>query len=219
MKTSRTSSKRRALTLSDTLVVIATVALIGVVLLPAVVPHRSCGTAAARISCVNNLKQVGLAFRIYANDNNDLYPQSIPDAEGGAMDSVARGDISRVFQVMSNELSVPKTVMCPADSREYATNFTNFNHANISYFVGLDATDTKPNMILAGDRHLAVNGTLLSGVQSLSTNRHPEWTALMHEGAGNIALADGSVQQVTTANLNQHLAVSGDEMNRIAFPQ
>jgi hypothetical protein len=50
---------------------------------------------AERIQCVNNLKQVGLAFRIWAGDNTNKYPTSLV--------------------VMSNELSTTKILVCPSD--------------------------------------------------------------------------------------------------------
>ena len=62
------------------------------------------------------------------------------------------------FGVMSNELTTPKIVICPADSggnRHEATNFFMitgrgdfFNNKRISYFVGVDADETKPSMLL-----------------------------------------------------------------------
>ncbi len=52
---------------------------------------------ANRASCVNNLKQVGLGARIYANDNKGVFP---PD-----------------FLTMSNELNTPRILVCPEDTK------------------------------------------------------------------------------------------------------
>ncbi len=218
MKTHFPGQTQRALTFVEMLCGVAVVLLAMLVILPMFRP-RHHGPGHARISCVNNLKQVGLAFRIYANDNGDLYPTQVPDELGGAMDSVERGDITRVFLVLSNELSVPKTVICGADTRIAATNWNVLAPTNISYFVGLDAVDTKPNMVLSGDRNLALNGQLLTGIVSLATNSPLTWTSELHQKAGNIGLADGSVQQVTAKLLLQQLADSGDATNRVLFPQ
>ena len=38
---------------------------------------------AQRIRCVNNLKQIGIATRIYATDNQDRFPWQVPQTEGG----------------------------------------------------------------------------------------------------------------------------------------
>lgn len=43
-----------------------------------------------------------------------------------------------------------------------ATDWNSLRTSNISYFVGLGASDSNPNMILSGDRDIAENGRLLS---------------------------------------------------------
>ncbi len=191
-------------------------ALLALVLIPALGRAKQ---KAARISCVCHLKQVGLAFRIYANDNFDRYPMSIEADDPGVREDAFSGRMFRVFQVLSNELSVPKTVICPADTRVAATNWSVLQNSNISYFVGLDAHDTKPNMMLTGDRNLALDGRLLSGAVRSGTNSLVAWTKDQHRENGNIGLADGSVQQVTTALLRQQLKNSGDATNLLVFPQ
>ena len=47
-------------------------------------------------------------------------------------------DTFRHFQVMSNELSTPKILACPADTRAAANNFFRLKNQNVSYFVGLE---------------------------------------------------------------------------------
>ena len=87
---------------------------------------------AQRINCVNNLKEVGLAFRVWEGDNNDQYPMAVSSAQGGAREYVAQGNAAAtalnpgmVFMVMSNELSTPKILYCTSDSLHstFATNF------------------------------------------------------------------------------------------------
>lgn len=171
-----------------------------------------------RIRCVNNLKQIGLAFRIYANDHNDLYPMQIAERDGGALESIERGDASRIFLAMSNELSVPKTVICPADSRVAATNWNAFGSTNLSYFVGVDAEGAYPNMILSGDRNLERGGSLLSGLTVLSANPAPTWTSAQHQNAGNLGLVDGSVVQTSGRILRSQLNSDANNTNRFLFP-
>jgi len=71
---------------------------------------------ADRVKCVNNLKQIGLAMRIWAGDNNDKYPTSLV--------------------VMSNELSTTKILICPNDTarQPYASlGFQQFQDNMTSY--------------------------------------------------------------------------------------
>ena len=69
---------------------------------------------AGAIQCVNNMKQMGLAVRIYANDHQEEYP---PD-----------------YLSMADLLNTPKILVCPADSgRTAADAWTSFSSANVSY--------------------------------------------------------------------------------------
>jgi prepilin-type processing-associated H-X9-DG protein len=198
------------------LVIIAVLAILAAMLLPAL---ASAKRKAKRINCVNNLKQNGLAFRLWAGDNGDKYPMAVSTNKGGTMEYAEDGNAFRHFQVMSNEFGTPKTLVCPADDRTAAANFVRLKNKNVSYFVGLDAAEARPQMLLTGDRNIT-NG--LSPVRSVLELR-PEipagWTEDMHNGQGNAGLADGSVHQVTIDGLRNAIKNSGDATNRIALPE
>jgi prepilin-type processing-associated H-X9-DG protein len=231
MKLRFSHQRNQALTRTEAIVVIATLAVLFVLLLPALIPVLHNGRQ--RINCVSNLKQIGIAYRLWEGDNNDKYPMAVSVTNGGAMELIATGNVAACFQVMSNELSTPKVLLCPEDTRRVrATNFSTLNSSNISYFVGLDAAETKPQMFLSGDDNFAIGGVpVKSGVLELSTNtpvtwtslRHVAynshfWTAARHKFVGNIGMADGSAQQFTTDGLQKALQQTGVATNRLVLP-
>jgi prepilin-type N-terminal cleavage/methylation domain-containing protein/prepilin-type processing-associated H-X9-DG protein len=209
MKMSCRTKKERGLTLVEVLMVVAALTILAALLLP-VLYHEP--KPALRIQCVNNLKQDGLAFRIWEGDHNDKFPPRVAETNGGSMEFVTGPNAFRHFQVMSNELSTPKVLICPKETdkaRFIATNFVFMSNSNLSFFVGVDATDSNPQMILSGD-HNITNGTALkNGLLELTTNSSAGWTAEMHNGVGNVLLADGSVQQVANSNLQIMIAYAG----------
>ena len=217
MKTQRSTRDGRGFVFTELLVVICVIAVVAVLLLPALAASKR---KSSRTGCITMLKQDGLAFKMWAGDNGDKYPMQVSVTNGGAMELAVAGNVAGIFRVMSNELSTPKILVCPEDAnRHYATNFTTgFNNQNISYFVGLDADDNSPQMILSGDDNLAVNGVRVRpGILNLWTNASVGWTTERigkFHGAGNVGFTDGSVQEMS---FSYNLATVG-MTNRLVIP-
>lgn len=256
-------NNRKAFTLIELLVVIAIIAILAAMLLPALARAKA---RAQRINCTNNLKQVGLSFKTWAIDNQDRYPMSVPAGEGGPPNQAglsARPPLAQyvyqVFGVMSNELSTPKVLVCPSDERTAHTNFLmvlngvanqataggyTIANINISYFLGVDAAEGQPQMLLAGDRNIwgsavmpapnwsavgnngygnGVNQSAAMGTNFTAANTIG-WTEKMHQKNGNVLISDGSVQQLSSARFRDQCRNSGDTTtsapgaNTLLFP-
>ncbi len=215
MKTWGARKRDRAITLVETLIVISVVAFLALLFIPM---DGNDGCKAVRINCASNLKQTALAFRIWEGDNGDKYPAEVYTNELGALQFA---NVFRYYQVMSNELNNPKVVVCPADQKRVAaTNFTSdFNDSHVSYFMGVGADETMPQMLLAGDYNVDNGVPLTNHFLDLTTNQTVRWTHEVHVDSGNVALADGSVQQWSSSALQSAIEHTGLATNRLMFPE
>jgi type II secretory pathway pseudopilin PulG len=218
MNSTTRSSRKAAFTLVGLLVIIAVLAILAAMLLPALASAKG---KAQRINCINNLKQSGLAFRIWEGDNNDKLPMDVPMAKGGTKELDTGADTFRHFQVMSNELSTPKILICPADTRIVANNFARLKNQNVSCFVGLEANDEFPQRFLDGDRNITGESDPENGILKLVPGQRVTWTQDIHANQGNVGLSDGSVQQYSNSRLRDALRNSGGPTNtwRISLPE
>jgi hypothetical protein len=167
------------------------------------------------------MKQIGLAFKTWSLDQSSVYPMQRPKLQGGTRELVETGEVAVHFRVLSNELSTPKILVCPADKQKIAakTFGSEFSDANVSYFLGVDAADESPQSFLSGDRNLAADGQRVSkGLFPLTTNMALSWTTAIHGSCGNICLADGSVQLLNSVRLADAARNQGLATNRLALP-
>lgn len=232
MKTRCLDQKTKAMTLLEAVVVIFVIAVLALVILPAIShPPRT----PEKITCVNNLKQLGLAYRIWEGDNHDQYPMELSVTNGGTKELMDGPDAWRTYQVMSNELSATKILCCPLDATHArtATNFGDDLRGKISYFAGLDAREAVPDSLLSGDDNLNLNGSPVTpGVIQLKSStavawdlsRHPKPERLLWHAVrtgptgGNVGFGDGSVESFTSLDIKMLLGKTGLATNRLAIP-
>jgi len=172
------------------------------------------------------------------------------------------GSNPATFRAIEKELNSPKVLACSSDGRaSKANNWTQIgqrapsnaigstdnvapgNNAGgtddntagfVSYFVGLDAQETRPQTLLSGDRNITggAAGPVYGGCQSrewTDNNASPavptsgEFAATLHNRQGNIGLGDGSAHQINNSDaLRRQIHASmtgGNPRNRMQLPR
>jgi prepilin-type N-terminal cleavage/methylation domain-containing protein len=177
---------RFAFTLIELLVVCAIISILASLLLGTVARAK---LKAQRIACVSNLRQIGTGFVIFAHDleHRSKFPMRLSTNSGGVMELIPRNaliaEIYQAFGSVSHELSTPRILVCPTDSRSAAHSFAELRTDNVSFFVGTEASPNQPNTIVAGDRNVAFKAGEYA------------WNSELHQFKGNLLFSDVHVEQ------------------------
>jgi hypothetical protein len=203
-----------AVTLIEVLAVILFLAFLFAAIVPAYNREKH---KAQRIHCSDNLHQISFAFVKWDRAHAGNFPMFVSETNGGSMEYDMGPNVWRHFLAISNQLSTPKILFCPAEfegGRTIAPDFAHLKNLNTSYFVGVVSNEIDPQLFLSGDRNITNGIPLNNGILELTASRPAVWTTEIHNRVGNIACADGSVMQLSSSGLRSAIATT----NRLRIP-
>ena len=192
-------------------------------------PHSRAKFMAKQIQCLSNLRELGCTLVLYAGDNKDRFPWQVSTNAVEEGDPIKSSVASVYFSVVTNFIQQPNVYVCPTDkTHKPATSVANLNNTNLSYFASLsatvNATSNASHLILAGDRHLAVDGRPVKpGACSVSTNAALSWTKELHESKGTnqrgvLLFVDVHAEITSTKNLDLAFKKQSIATTRLVIP-
>lgn len=137
--------RKKRLTLIEVLIFVFIATTILALLLPALGRARE---SARRANCMSNLKQIGLALKMYSQDNQDFFPRTLNDVNRDGNPGTAADDLQllvpKYLENPENPITNLKMFVCPSSTTEKEmTRFLLPFNISYAYARSLDETDVE----------------------------------------------------------------------------
>ena len=180
---------KKGFTLIEALVVMGVIAILAALLLPVFISVRG---KARQVSCLSNLRQLGLAMMMYVADWDDTYPYDVapraPARSGAtpAYDGTNKWDGSPIVAVLSPYVRSSDLPFCPDHPRQTA-DLGPLSNYEFNGFIALNDSPQAPHRGPVRTSDIVNAGHVLL-FEDYGTSR------TYHAGFRNFALCDGSAK-------------------------
>lgn len=214
-------SNRTAFTRAELIATLAGLFLCLAVLVPS---FANNGPRSEQVSCLSNLRQIGIAFQTWGNEHDDrrpwFVPTDVPRDQGGTRGHPLMNNAFIHFTALSNYIS-PTLLSDPGETgrnKRVARTWTaspeggwwnaNFRDNALSYILGVHTTVTEAANVLTADRNVFFNGYEGCALGfspvlrlDLASWTYRGWTNGNHGASGNVLLNDGRVEHTSSQRL------------------
>jgi len=208
------------MTFLEMLIVIAIVAILLAMLLPAL--STRCRGPISMV-CLSNHRQILLGEMIWQADHgNDLRWRTFaanPTNLLVAPEKLAADYFRPLFQ---DYVKNSRAFVCPTDKSRHPATKSLLQNSNLSFFVNFSAGATNPpQSVLIGDRHVDADTKLLpSGLNAVKSGSAVSWTKELHGslGSGSIGFVDGHAEFTKSSKVSQYFQLQNIATNLLAIP-